>query len=309
MGAKEKKKFVSLSNRNRRLGKDVVSWFIFIVLIISSSYCVYKLLWGLSASLKDIDEFMENVLGLPKGLPWEWNWSNYTYVFVNFNIPVITEQGIDKIWFEELFLNSFLFAGGGALIRVAVSAWMAYLTSKFNYKASKIIYLGALIVMMVPIIGTESATLKLFRTLNIYDTYFCFYFMKLGFISLMYMILYTAFRGVPNDYTEAAIMDGAGEFTIFFRVNLPMVMPLILTFLLTEFIAYWNDYMTPLIYVPSIPTLSYGVYVLTNTNLQGFSRTPMRMATSFLAGAPMVILFVLFRKQIMKKMSLGGIKE
>ena len=299
------KKFKTAKDRNARLGKNPLSWFVFIVLVFCSCYVGYKLVWGLITSFKDVNEFMDNKLGLPK----RWAFENYLYVFKNFYVPITSTAGIKKVWIEQLFFNSLMFAGVGALIQVATIAWVSYLVAKFDYKLSNFIYTLVLLVQIIPLVNSSAATLKLMRNLQIYDTYWSFWFMKVSFTHMQFLLLYPSWRAIPKDYSEAAVIDGAGEWTIFLRVNLPMVMPLLLTFILTNFIAYWNDYMTPLIYTPSQPTLSYGVYILTNTNIQGFSRTPMRMSTSYLAGVPMILVFIIFRKQIMKKMSLGGLKE
>jgi len=302
---KKMKKFKTGKDRNARLGKNPLSWFVFIILAFCSFYVAYKLIWGLLTSFKDVNEFMDNKLGFPK----EWAFENYLYVFKNFHITITNTQGVKRVWIEQLFLNSLMFAGIGALLQVATIAWVSYLVAKFAYKLSNIIYTMVLLVQVIPLVNSSAATLKLMRNLGIYDTYFSFWLMKLSFTNMQFLLLYPSWRAIPKDYSEAAIIDGAGEGMIFFKVNLPMVMPLLLTFILTNFVAYWNDYMTPLIYTPSQPTLSYGVYILTNTNIQGFSRTPMRMSTSYLAGVPMILVFILFRKQIMRKMSLGGLKE
>ena len=270
---------------------------------------IWQLTWGLFASLKDVNEFMDNKLGLPKGLPWDWAWGNYTYIFKNFFITVTSTSGQKRVWFEQLLLNSLILATLGTVAKVGSSTWVAYLTAKFNYKLSAILNATVLIVMMVPLYGSSGAMLKLMREIKLYDTFTGMVVQRLHFLDMIYLILYAGFKGVPKDYTEAAVIDGAGQFTIFFRVNLPMVTPLLLTFGLTSFIGIWNDYTTPLIYLPSKPTLAYGVYSLTTTNIQGFSRTPMRMSTSYLAAIPMLTIFVFFRKKIMRQMSLGGLKE
>lgn len=306
---RKKKGFMALHNRNRRLGTSPLSWFVFIVLIIAIAYMTWQLTWGLFTSLKDVNEFMDNKLGLPEGAPWTWAWSNYSYIFKHFNVPVITTDGRKLIWFEELLLNSLILGFTCTLVKVGSSTWAAYLTAKFDYKLSNILNATVLITMMVPLYGSSGALLKLMRGIDLYDTFIGIALQKLHFLDMIYLILYAGFKAVPKDYTEAAIIDGAGQFTIFFRVNLPMVTPLLLTFTLTTFIGVWNDYTTPLIYLPSKPTLAYGVYYLTNTNVQGFSRTPMRMSTSYLAAIPMLFIFVIFRKKIMRQMSLGGIKE
>ena len=300
----KKSKFATREQRNARLGKSPLAWFVFILLLICSAYCLYKIFWGILTSLKDVNEFSDNVIGWPKDIAW----SNYGYVFENFYVPITDAEGKRRVWLEQLFGNSLLFAGVGAFIQVATISWVAYLTAKFEYKMSNWIHAGVLIVMVIPLASSTPAVLKLMRNLHLYDTFFSFYLMKFSFVNMHYLLMFPAFKVIPKDYTEAAIIDGAGEWTIFLKINLPMAMPTVLTIFLINFIAYWNDYMTPLIFTPGQPTLSYGVYVLTNTNIQGFSRTPMRMSTAFLAATPMVIIFIIFRKQIMRKMTLGGLK-
>ena len=300
---------MSLHNRNRRLGKSPLSWFVFLMLIIAVVYMTWQLTWGLFTSLKDVNEFMDNKLGLPNGAPWKWKWSNYSYIFKNFYLTIITAEGQKRVWFEELLLNSLILGVTCTFVKVASSTWGAYLTAKFDYKLSGFLNAMVLIIMMIPLYGSSGAMLKLMRNIGLYDTFTGIAIQKVHFLDMYYLILYASFKGIPKDYTEAAVIDGAGQFTIFFRVNLPMVSPVLLTFMLTSFIGIWNDYTTPLIYLPSKPTLAYGVYTLTNTNIQGFSRTPMRMSTSYLAAIPMLIIFVFFRKKIMRQMSLGGLKE
>ena len=106
-------------------------------------------------------------------------------------------------------------------------------------------------------------------------------------------------------------MDGAGEYTVFLRIMLPMVKTVFWTIALIYFITYWNDYQTPLLYMPSYPTLSYGVYSLTvNTSASlGLNYKTVQMAASMTLIVPILIAFIIFKDKIMGNLTMGGEKE
>lgn len=293
-------------SKDAKLGKNVLNWVLLIYLCLHSFLMLFLLLWGVSTSLKTVDDFMENAVWLPKG---HWAFENYKYVFQNFYAPIVTEEGLKRIGIEMLFLNSILYAGVTAIIQTFVHCWMAYLVQRFPNKFSKVIYSMVLIVNIVPIIGTNSSMLAMFKMMGIYDTFFSFYLMKFSFTHIAFFIFHAAFKGVSREFDEAARIDGAGEFRIFWNILFPMVWGVFLTFFLMSFIGFWNDYMTPLMYLPTHPTLAYGVYMLVNTTINGFNRTPMRMATCIVLVIPIIILFVFFRDKMMSQLNLGGIKE
>ena len=90
---------------------------------------------------------------------------------------------------------------------------------------------------------------------------------------------------------------------------IPMVLPTCSTIFLIFFIQDWNDYQTALIYMPSHPTLAYGVYSMSMSNKNGLSSEPMRLASCVIMATPILVLFIAFRNKIMGNVTMGGVKE
>ena len=89
----------------------------------------------------------------------------------------------------------------------------------------------------------------------------------------------------------------------------PMVGTIFTTVMLMSFIGMWNDYQTPLLYLPSHPTLAYGIYDLSKTNINDLNNVPARVAGCVILLVPILTVFISFRKKIMGNISIGGIKE
>ncbi|MBQ6980460.1 MAG: carbohydrate ABC transporter permease [Clostridia bacterium] len=242
-------------------------------------------------------------------MPWNWAWSNYVDVISQFHVPITTLSGSREVWFEEMILNSVLFAVIGSLIQTFSVCWVAYLTQRFKNKVSSIIYLVVIFVMIIPSFNSQASLLKISRALGVYDTMFSYYFMKISFTNYFYLVFFAAFRALPKDYDESALVDGAGDLVIFFKIILPLVSGVFLTIFLLSFMGSWNDYMTPIVFMPSKYTIAYGVFYLVNGNVQGLSRVPLKLAICYLFSLPILILFIFFRDRIMNSVNIGGIKE
>lgn len=270
---------------------------------------IILILWGFFSSIKTIDDFIDNPVWLPTGMPWNWAWSNYVDVISQFHVPITTLSGSREVWFEEMILNSVLFAVIGSLIQTFSVCWVAYLTQRFKNKVSSIIYLVVIFVMIIPSFNSQASLLKISRALGVYDTMFSYYFMKISFTNYFYLVFFAAFRALPKDYDESALVDGAGDLVIFFKIILPLVSGVFLTIFLLSFMGSWNDYMTPIVFMPSKYTIAYGVFYLVNGNVQGLSRVPLKLAICYLFSLPILILFIFFRDRIMNSVNIGGIKE
>ena len=123
-----------------------------------------------------------------------------------------------------------------------------------------------------------------------------------------FLIIYSYFVNVDSAYAEAAKMDGASNLVIFIKIMIPMVFPSILVMWLSNVIKLWNDYTTPLIYMPSHPTLSTGIY-----NLQKLSAYMDGGMTAFFAAIiismlPILLIFTLTQRKIFSINVEGGIK-
>ena len=283
---------------------------IFGVLILYTISIFLPVLWGILTSLKNQDDFGNNVLGLPQGMPWEWHWENFYIVFDGFYEQVTTPGvGRRRVYFSEMLLYTVLYAGGGAVIQTIVPCYVAYLTARFRYKFSDFINGLVIVLMVIPIVGSAPSEMQILRTLGLYDTIWGNYIQKFNFLGMYYLVFYAAMRSIPNDFFEAAYVDGASEFRVMVSIGMPMVRNIIGTVLLIKFIDFWNDYQTPLLYLPSYPTLARGVFRLSQNTQGDFATVPFRMAGCMFLAIPILILFLIFKEKLMGNLSMGGIKE
>ena len=116
------------------------------------------------------------------------------------------------------------------------------------------------------------------------------------------------FKGVANDYRDAAFVDGAGHWRVFFTIMIPMIKTSIIALCILGFIGSWNDYMTPLVYLPNYPTIAYALFTFRNSTDSLVAQIPMQLTGCVVVMVPIIILFVCFRNKIMGNLSIGGLK-
>ena len=121
------------------------------------------------------------------------------------------------------------------------------------------------------------------------------------------MVYYGFFKSVSWFYAEAAQIDGAGPFTIFFRIMLPQAVPIMLTYAITNAIFNWNEYQTIILYLPSFPTLASGLFDY-KAQADRLGNIPIYFAGLVLSMIPTILLFSVFSNKVMTSLSIGGLK-
>lgn len=206
----------------------------------------------------------------------------------------------------ELLLNSVLYALGSAFFQTLACCMVAYATSRFSWRICKIIYGIVIVTMILPIIGAMPSEIQILKSLHIYDTIFGTWALRGNFLGIYYLVFYAMFRSMPKAYTEAAEIDGAGHFTVLLKIMMPLVVKTFSTVLLIYFVQYWNDYQVPLVYMPSHPTLMYGMYkAALSTRVDS---VPGRLAICLVVFIPIFTVFLAFHKRLMGNVSMGGVK-
>ena len=142
---------------------------------------------------------------------------------------------------------------------------------------------------------------------NLYDTPLWIILLSVGGGGMNFMIFYGAFKNLPRDYAEAVYIDGGGEFTVYYKIMLPFVMPIFFSLFILNGMSCWNDYMTTLLYMPSWPTLASGMY-LARSPLIRQGKSAIYFAATIISVLPMLTIFVCFNDLIMKNVSIGGLK-
>ncbi len=244
-----KRKINKIADRRERM--TALTVVLMVVLIAYAASLFIQLIWAVITSFKGRMDFLMNKIDLPK--KWEWN---YETVFEKFKVSVQTADGKQDVGVPAMFLYGFLYALGSAFCATLVPCVTAYLCARFPYKFSKVIYTTVIVVMIIPIIGSLPAEIQMAKNLGLFDHIWGIWLMKANFLGMYFLVFYAAFKSIPNAYAEAARMDGAGNLTILVKVMMPLVKNTFFTVMLINFINFWNDYQTPLIYLPSYPTIS-----------------------------------------------------
>lgn len=281
----------------------VISAVILIVLCLS---LIIPFIWGLITAFKTPLEYVGDKLGFPV----DWTFANFAEAFKNFTVKVPSGNGSVTYNIWGMLLWSVIYAVGGAIIQAAACALVAYAVARFNkFKISKVLYVIVIVTMILPIVGSMPSELRILRALGIYNTVFGMLILKANFLGAYFLMFHAFFSNIPKDYYEAAAIDGAGHFTILFKLVYPMVKTLFWTVVLLYFLGNWNDYNITLIYAPSYPTLAYGLYSFNMSNNPEIADTPHKMAGAMMLFIPIFLFFCIFSKKLIgENLSEGGVK-
>lgn len=264
-----------------------------IFMVVALSY-IYILLFAFISGFKTNSE----IVLTPYALPEVWNWRNY--------IDVFTLLEVNKKGFLDMLFNSVWFSVVGVVIQQLTCMAFAYCCTKYKFPGSNLIYPIVLVVITLPIYGNSGAMYKLYYDLGLVNNYAQVIASTSGFnIFFLYYVAY--FRNVSWTYAEAAMMDGANAFDIYYRVMLPQAKPMFGALFLTSWIQNWNNYESALIYLPQLPTLPVGIYQF-STEMIYRARYDILLAACVIVCIPALVLFIAFNKVITTNVSVGGIK-
>ena len=277
-----------------------------VVLIAYVALLVWLMVWGLLTSFKDYyaDFGLGNVAGFPK----KWTIDNYKTVFANF----YRVSGGYKVDAFGIILYTLLYTVGCAFFTTAAPCAVAYVVARFGkkYRWLNLYTSVVLVCLILPIVGNYPSELKLVQALGMYQTIWGMWILKAHFLSMYYLVFYGAFASMPEGYAEAAKIDGAGNFTVCFRIYLPLARILFGTIMLIQFITFWNDFQTPLLYLgDAYPTIAYWLFRFNEATTAELATVPVKTAGMMVLVVPIFIIFLFFNKKIMGNLSLGGIKE
>lgn len=239
-------------------------------------------------------------LGQPFRFPDKLVFDNYIYAF--------SELEYRGTGFFGMVFNSVWYTAIATVGPLLANTCVGYAVSKYRFKLRNVYYGVLIFCMTVPIIGTTGATMQLYADLRLYNTGpLLQLFTRLGAGGIGFLVIYAFFKNISWEYAEAALIDGAGHFTVFFRIMVPMAIPAMGALALINGIAAWNAYQDVLLYNPDWPTLASGLYGLSRT-LPRLGNTPAYYAALVISLIPILIIFCLFSDKIMKNFSVGGLK-
>ena len=191
--------------------------------------------WAILAGLKTQDE----IVMTPFALPQEWLFENYVQAFTMLKV-----RGVDMI---GMILNSLIMVLIGPFLSIAGSAILAYVVSKYRFRGRNVLIAVNVIVMTLPIIGSTASTYRLYSSLGMIDSP-TLMISRIGCFGGNFLYMLSCFNNTSNAYMEAARIDGAGHYTIMFKVMMPMAMGTASALWILQLIGVWNDVNTSLLY-------------------------------------------------------------
>ncbi len=251
---------------------------------------LFPLVWILFNSVKTKADFNFRM--------WEitpLKWSNYAEIFERYNIV-------------EMFINSIILCLTVPTVNMFSACALAYGTAKFKFKGNTLLYYMGMSTMFIYVGGTLPITYKLMNDLYLYDTHLGFILLNSGGLGFTFIMLHSVYVNVSHVYSDAALIDGAGQWRIFVTIITPQISSVVIAFWVLSFIGVWNDYATQFLYMPSWPTLAVGLYEIRG-DAEYSQDFPLLFATMIVIIAPIILMFALFQEQIMASRMGGGVKE
>ena len=223
----------------------------------------------------------------------------------------VTLRNYVDVWksanFDRYFLNSVIVTFSVTFLNIILDSMVAYALSRKGFKGSNLVLLIIIATMMIPAQVLMIPLFILIKKIGFYNTYWALIlpFSVQGF-GIFLMKQY--FDGLPKSLDEAAMIDGAGDFKILFKVLFPISKPAIAVLGINTFLTTWNSFVYPLIFTntDNMRTLPIGIAYF-NT-IHGIDYVHL-MAGSSIATIPVIAVFLAFQKQIISGLTRGAVKE
>ncbi len=263
----------------------------YLILIMGSFAYALPFIWMVSTSLKDPRNAMEFP---PRWLPDPIVWSNYF-------------RSMTVLPFDYFTVNSILYTLLALTGNIISCSLVAYGFARIRFRGRNFFFVVLLSTLMLPSQVTLIPQFILFRYLGWLDTLLPLvvptYFGNAFYIFLLRQFLMT----LPVEVDEAARIDGANPFQVFWHVNIPLLKPALATVAIFSFIYHWNDFFGPLIYLttPEQMTIAVGLQLFRGQYGTDFT---LLMAASTLALLPIIIIFFFTQRTFVQGIALTGMK-
>jgi alpha-1,4-digalacturonate transport system permease protein len=285
------KRNVPVVTLSRSRSKKLTTGLIFVVLCISSVLFLLPFIWMLSTALKTPSEAVSKDIHI---IPEKWMWSNFS-------------DALKTVPFIGYVENSLIVAFFAVILTVFINCLAGYAFAKYEFKGRNILFLMVLSTLMIPPQITMVPNFYILKWMDWINTYSGLIIPRAAeafglFLARQYMM------NIPNELIEAARMDGASEFTIFRKVILPNVKPLIAVLIIFTFMWRWNDLIWPLIVVSdkSMYTVQLGLVIVKGEHYINWT---ILMCLTLLSIIPIMIVFFIFQRYFVQGMVSSGMKE
>lgn len=271
---------------------DPPPWLAHLLLLTTALVFATPLAWMLLTSVKPLEQITADP---HRVLPRQWRFANYV-------------EAVTTIPYFRYLQNSLVLCAGTVLGTLWSSALAAYAFARLKWPGRDSLFLVLVATMLLPWHVTMIPRFLLIRELGLYNTLSALVVPSFLGDAFSIFLLRQFFLTIPAELGEAARLDGCTDWGIFWRIIVPLSRPALATVALFQFIASWNDFNGPLIYLndPSRFTLAYGLEQFVSAYS---TQTNLLMAAAVLFTLPIVILFFLTQRTFLRGIATTGLKS
>jgi multiple sugar transport system permease protein len=278
---------------NRKQQKAFWDAVTYVLLILGSVIMLGPFLWMVSTAFKlPADQFTRTLL------PPTWTLQNFRDLFgVDINFPLL--------FFNSVYISLLITAG-----TLFTCSMAAFCFAVVRFKGRDALFVILLITLMIPAQVTLIPNFIVFKFMGVIGTSIPLWLPAFlgGAFGIFLMRQY--FLTIPKDFVDAARMDGASLFQIYWKLYMPLAKPALAALAIFTFQGAWNDLLHPLVYMPAVPntTLTVGLAFFQQQLTTGGKFTVL-MAGALISILPLIIVFFIAQKQFIEGISLSGVKR
>lgn len=262
-----------------------------IVLVIAGLIVLIPLLWAVSTSLRIPNQAFNEP---PQWIPIPPVWSNYTAVF-------------QAIPFAQLFLNSVVVTGLIVVGQVVTATLAGYAFARLQFPGKAAIFAAILATLMVPLQATIIPVFVLIRLLHLADT-LASLILPAASTAFGTFLMRQYFLQIPKEYEEAALVDGASHWQIFWRIYARLVTSGIAVVAILAFAAYWNEFFRPLIFLTTSSNFTLPLGLVALQGYLGTGSISVVLAGFVISLIPSLIVFAFGQRYLREGVAVGGLK-
>lgn len=276
------------TSRRRKISESFLLWLALLPLAI----LVIAPLWYLIAMAftPEQDQYVWPIQWIPQRPTIE----NFTHIYLDQTLPVVR-------WFG----NSVLVSTTGTIIVLLLSSLSGYAFSRLEFPGRNLIFSLLIVSLMIPGAVTLIPSFLLLRDLSMLDTYHAIWWPAAASVGGIFL-LRQHFFAIPRELEEAAVIDGANRFRVYWQICLPLVRSAMIAQGIFTFLGFWNDLFWPLIVLSERYTLTLPVGLLVLS--QGsYIQRGLAFAGAFIGAAPPLVFYAIFQRQIIQGITTAGL--
>jgi len=274
-----------------KIKRCTVNFFSHTFLIIVSLSCLFPLWWAFASSLKTQETVFNDLSLFPKNPHWE----NYFYAWT-------------KADFGLYFLNSLMYTACVVFGVVLIASMAAYAFSRLQFPGKNFLFLLLISTMMIPIPGSFIALYVLLNKLQLVGTRLGYILPQInGGLALGIFLLKTFFDDLPKELEDSARIDGCGRFRVYWHIALPLARPAIAVLAIFNILAVWNEYLLAMLVLSrkELMPLQRGLMVFQGAHITQY---PLLMAGIVITVLPVLVVYLMLQKHIIKGITAGAVK-